>query len=601
MRIKGKLSEVLHNITFIFAILLKTTPFYLGCITIIQLILAVLPISQVYITKRIIDEVTIIFNGDQGNQLIYSLLLLQFILLLSLQTLSSLYSLLSIKLQNKVNYYFQKRLNEKIVKLPLELFDRSEIYNKLGMTFTTIESRALNLFFTMVDIVRNVITLGGFLSFFFAIHWSLAIALLVLIVPSLYFNFIYSKLKFFRIRSLTPVERKMGYLSTLLRGRLVLKELKMFGHAPNILGKWSELYWKVKKDKEKLELKNISYNISSQILTNTLTYIILGILLFLGSVGKIKISHYVALSDALLKIQGSLSSLAYSFSTVYESSLFLNEAREILNTPDEKRGENDFPEMLREGIKVSNLSFRYSSSDRYILKNINLEIKQGEKVAIVGDNGAGKSSLVKCLVGLYDVKEGDIYYDGVNQKDIDIGQLRNNISVLFQDFIKYELSVKENIGFGNVKFLSDDDKITAAAKKSGLDGIINQFDKKYETVLGTSFENGVDLSGGQWQKVALSRSLMRDAPIVVFDEPTSALDPLSELEIFKGFLNISENKTSIMITHRLGICKMADRIYVMKNGEIIEQGNHESLMQLNGHYKTMFDIQAKWYKQEMLA
>ncbi|MNI47443.1 putative ABC transporter ATP-binding protein [compost metagenome] len=251
--------------------------------------------------------------------------------------------------------------------------------------------------------------------------------------------------------------------------------------------------------------------------------------------------------------------------------------------------------VIAKEIAVRNLSFSYPSRPEPVLKNISFTIKPGQIVAIVGENGAGKSTLVNCLVGLYREFSGDVLFDEVPIKDIPETDLRWIISAVFQDFVRFELSVKENIGFGDLSRLEDPDMLEAAASRSGFLEVIDQLPEGFETLLGPAFEGGQELSVGQWQKLALARSFVKPSQIIVLDEPTASMDPMAEAELFKRFAELASGKITFLISHRLASCRLADQILVLKDGELIEQGTHDSLMKRQGEYCRMYTTQAKGY------
>lgn len=249
-------------------------------------------------------------------------------------------------------------------------------------------------------------------------------------------------------------------------------------------------------------------------------------------------------------------------------------------------------------IKIENLGFRYSNNQPWILRHLNLEIRNNESVALVGVNGSGKSTLVKLIARLYDPSEGAILWDGLNIRDFDVSEYRSEVGIVFQDFVHYEMTVNENIGLGNVKFINDNALVRSAAIKAGIDHSINKYPKLYETLLTKSLSqdsSGIELSGGEWQKIALARLFMRDSELFIFDEPTASLDAESESELHKYLLEVLRQKTCIVISHRLSITKYVDKIAVLDNGEIVEYGSHLELMRLKGKYAKLFELQSQQY------
>ncbi|MGW9125707.1 ABC transporter ATP-binding protein [Paenibacillus chitinolyticus] len=306
---------------------------------------------------------------------------------------------------------------------------------------------------------------------------------------------------------------------------------------------------------------------------------------------------FVALTQALVTTTGIVGVIATNISNIYESSITVSYFFQFLELPDEYKPRRPklFPSPLKKSIEIKQLSFKYPSHNDYVLENVSFKINIGEKIAIVGDNGAGKSTLAKCLVGLYEVENGKIIFDDIELREMDLAEYRNHVAVLFQDFVHYYLKIRENIAVGNISKLQDDNELKLAAEMANLTNLVNKCEDGLDTELGNLFEEGTELSGGQWQKVALSRVFLRNAEIIVLDEPTASLDPMTEAEIFKQFINAAKNKTAIFITHRLGSCRFADRILVLKNGRIVEQGSHNELIYSKGEYARMFHTQAHNY------
>ncbi len=323
------------------------------------------------------------------------------------------------------------------------------------------------------------------------------------------------------------------------------------------------------------------------------------------------VGRHITIGDIALAFQAAdrsrtgLVSLFRNLGSFYEHTIFAANLFRFLDidptsiegapTPPTK-SPLPMPKILNKGIEFRNVSFRYPRSDRFILKNVSFSIKEGESVAIVGENGAGKTTLVKLLTRFYDPTEGIVFLDGKDLRDYDPKELHRQIGVIFQDFVRYDLSAKENIGFGQVEFLEDKEKIHDAAEKGGSSEIIRKLPEGFNTILGKAFDEGVDLSGGEWQKLALSRAFMRHAQILVLDEPTAALDAFAEYEIHKRFVDLTSDKTTIFIFHRFSTVRMAQHILVLQNGKLVEEGSHGDLMNLNGLYTNMFNAQADRYR-----
>jgi ATP-binding cassette subfamily B protein len=297
--------------------------------------------------------------------------------------------------------------------------------------------------------------------------------------------------------------------------------------------------------------------------------------------------------------QGAIQTLLFSLSNLYESNLFLDNLLDYLKLEPvlkEKKNGLIVPAPITQGIRFENVSFHYPGSENLILQDINLQILPGERIALVGLNGAGKTTLIKILTRLYDPTAGRILIDGVDLRDYDLKSLHQRFGVIFQDFVRYQFTVRENIGFGQVDALHDLERIKESANRGGADEMIEALSQGYETMLGRRWENGEELSGGQWQKIGLARAFMREAEILVLDEPTSALDAEAEYEVFKRFNELVEGRIAVLISHRFSTVRMADRIMVLSGGNLAEIGTHEELMRMDGMYARLFNLQAEGYR-----
>ena len=324
-----------------------------------------------------------------------------------------------------------------------------------------------------------------------------------------------------------------------------------------------------------------------------------GFIIYQAFLGVIRIGDLVLYHEGLKRGQDALKGVLGRLSSLYEDNLFLANLYEFLDIKPkiaQPPHPKPIPQTMKTGIVFNNVNFQYTTTTRQALKDINLTIKPGEVIALVGENGSGKTTLIKLLCRLYEPTSGRITLDGINLCDFDITQLRRQFSVIFQDYVKYHFSAQDNIWLGNIDTPQNTDKIIAAARSSGADDVIKRLPQGYETMLGKWFEQGEELSIGQWQKVALARAFLRDSQVIVLDEPTSAMDPKAEYEVFEKFRQLIKNQAAILISHRLSTVKMADRIYVMDKGRIIESGTHEELIQLGGSYEFLFETQAKQYK-----
>lgn len=578
-------------------LMLKVIPGATILLIFLRITTALIPVAQIYIIKELVDLVTLLFTQQQGIvSEVYFILSLQAIVLITDRICAYLNSVVGFRAQQKLKFYFEQLLIDKAAQLPLNYFDRPDYYDQLERAAFGVDVKGFNLVNLILTIGSNIITLVGLVSILFSFHWILAAIVLIMIIPNILVNAYFGKQKYNQAMTQTPEQRKVHYLLRILHSRSTAKEARIYNYVPYLTHKWKSIFWKTADEQYVLRKRTDSRMLLVNISQILLDIGVIIVLIIFGSSGALTIGHYVSLTQALQQIQSIISGLGYSIAAIYEESLFINEVLHFLDLEVEESKDRNltFPGKLTSHIKVQNLSFTYATHTTPQLKGINFTISPGEKIAIVGENGAGKSTLVKCLLGLYLPDEGTILFDGIDIHNIDPKSMRQNVSAVFQDFESYQLTVRENIAMGHSK-MDDNEYIESAANKAGLSGLIKKLPNGLDTELGAMFHNGHELSGGQWQKIALSRAYMRDAQIVILDEPTAALDPRAEAEIYDNFATLYEGKTTIMISHRLSSCRHADKIIVLHHGEIIEEGNHETLLAAQGAYAEMFHTQAKRY------
>ncbi len=357
--------------------------------------------------------------------------------------------------------------------------------------------------------------------------------------------------------------------------------------------------WQLYKETLAIARKRAIATLGAQALASILIFLVYGFIIYQTIQGILRIGDLVLYYQAFQRGQDALKGLLGSISGLYEDNLFLSNLYEFLELkPKIVQPANPqlIPQPMQTGIEFKNVGFQYTTTTRQALKNINLKIKPGEVVALVGENGSGKTTLIKLLCRLYDPTSGSITIDGKDIRSFDIANLRRQISVIFQDYVKYNFTANENIWLGNIELSPTEENITAAARRSGADQVINTLPQGYDTILGKLFEDGEELSIGQWQKVALARAFLRKSQVIVLDEPTSAMDPLAEDEVFQKFRELIKGQAAILISHRLSTVKMADCIYAIANGSIVESGTHSELIKLGGVYANLFETQAQYYR-----
>jgi ATP-binding cassette subfamily B protein len=398
----------------------------------------------------------------------------------------------------------------------------------------------------------------------------------------------------------TPAKRQMDYLRQVGGSKEAAKELKLFNLSDYLTNRFTQLSRQIFDENVALSRKKL------------LAGGLLGILATLGYYGAYafviwravsghynNIGEFYLLTNAIIQASSNLQQVFSTASGIADQALFLTDLLaffEMKPTVRSKPGAKLVPRPIKHGFEFRNVGFRYPGTERMVLSNFNFHLAPGERIALIGENGQGKTTVVKLITRLYDPSEGEILLDGVDLREYDLDDLHHEIGVIFQDFMRYEMTARENIAVGRVEREHTMDEIEFAARKSLAEGVIEKLAGKYDQMLGRRFEGGVDLSGGEWQKLALARAYLRDAQLLILDEPTAALDARSELEVFERFAELTAGKMALLISHRFSTVRMADRIVVLEGGKLVEEGNHKQLMALGGRYASMFEMQAASYR-----
>lgn len=573
----------------------------------IRLFQAFIPSIQLIITKQLVDCVSYTFVHHNSFNQTFIFLGLQSLLLFVTQSIQLIERYNNSKMQYKIGYFIEEKIATKTSTIPLRYFDSGSFYDTLQRASSGQSQRIMELLNGPIQIIQNMITIITLLGVLLSFSYITGFIVLLLSIPPFIINNRIGSMRRNLLTVLIPISRKITYFLNLMKGRDVAKEVRVFQLQQFLLTKWKEQFNRQMELQLSFERKRNwleSFCNTSSIVVSTIN---LGLLVWFGSRNQFSIGDYVAISQAYMTVQGIATGVALSLSGTFENIKLLSDLFEFLNIPlEEEEIETpklitQFPKMNIEGIKVRNLSFAYDNDNQKRLNNISFDIKPGQRVAIVGDNGAGKSTLIKCLIGLYRNYEGDIFYENVNLKLMSPKLVFKHVGAVFQDYSRYEFTIKENIGVGNIDDISNEQAIIHAAKKSGANDFIEKLGKKYDTEVGSSFAGGVELSGGQWQKIAISRSFFSNADILIFDEPAASLDPFAEMALYQSIAKLATGKITIMISHRLNSCIEADLILVMKNGELVEHGTHDELMSTGGYYSKMFLSQISGYQKKIVV
>ncbi len=456
----------------------------------------------------------------------------------------------------------------------------------------------------LATLLQNVISLAGVAWLLLMFQWPVLLILIAAVIPGMLVRLVFSGRQYLRERSYTDMERRAAYYHWMLVGKELAKEIRMFGLGPTFINRFQSIRTTLRRIRLELDLKNAWFAAAAQTLSVVLVF---GAYFWVARDavrGVITVGAFVMFYQAFQKGQTFLQAALEAVARLYENNLFLTNLYEFLDTQSRPTvietgdGHPSSRGLPASGIVFEDVWFSYPGSDETVLRGVSLQIDAGQVAALVGLNGAGKTTLVKLLCRLYEVNQGRILLDGVDVRRIDPLELRSRLAVVFQDYVQYNLTARDNIWFGNVRRSDDPAGLSDAARQAGIDEALRALPKGYESTLGRLFDNGHELSIGQWQKVALARAFFRNTDVVVLDEPTSSMDPKAEYELFSGFHQILGGRTAILISHRMSTVRMADCIYVLQDGAIAESGSHAELMSADGIYRDLFETQARHYRMQ---
>ncbi len=570
-----------------------------GC----TLIGALLPASQAWVGKLIVDTVVGSINtqagAQAGLQAVLPYLVIEFFLLAIQAGNSQLRSLAEHVLHARINLTINTRIIRKALELDLSHFENAEYYDKLQNARREADWRSLQIVNNGFYLAQNVITLISYGALLLRFSPWLALILFAATIPAFLAQSRFAELTFRVLSWRAPEARKLYYLEHLLTDYDAVKEIKLFGLGEPLLGRYADLFWKFLREDQAIAQKRSLASFGWGLLA-TLTYYFSYAWIVWNAVGSV-----ITLGDMTLYLgifrasQNTFEAIFFGLSDLYENGLFMSNLFAFLELKPQMAiaaSPLPAPRDIRQGIEFRDVSFKYDGHDEFALRNVSLSIRPGEKIALVGPNGAGKTTLIKLLTRLYDPSDGQILLDGVDLREYDLRDLRQRIGVIFQDFVHYHLAASENVGFGQVEALDDRPRIVGAAEKSGAHPVIAALPQGYETLLGRWWHQGRELSGGEWQKIALARAFMRDCEVIVLDEPTAALDAENEFKVFQQFRELTVDKMAVLISHRFSTVRMADRIFVIEKGGITERGTHAELLALGGTYARLFTLQAESYR-----
>ncbi len=564
---------------------------------------ALLPAGQAWLGKLIVDGVVTAINTHAGAaaglRSVLPYLLAEFGLLVLQAANGQARSLAEHVLHSRVVLSLNTRIITKALELDLSHFENAEYYDKLQNARREADWRSLQIVNGGFYIIQNALTLLSFGALLVRFSPGLALIMFVAMLPAFIAQSQFAELTFRVLSWRAPEFRRLHYLEHLLTNYDAVKEVKLFGLGEPLLGRYANLFWKFLREDQAIAQRRSLAALGWGLLATLSYYGAYAWIVWRAVGGTITLGDMTLYLGIFRGSQSMFEAVFFGLSELYENGLFMSNLFAFLALQPQMptaAHPRPVPRKFKRGFEFRGVSFRYDAGGPWVLRDVNLSIEPGEKVALVGPNGAGKTTLIKLLTRLYDPTEGQVLLDGVDLRDYDINQLRQRIGVIFQDFVRYVVAASENIGFGQIEALGDRPRITAAATKTGADSVIQSLPQGYDTMLGRWFNEGRDLSGGEWQKIALARAFMRDCEVLVLDEPTAALDAENELRVFEQFRALTADRMAVLISHRFSTVRMADRIFVIEQGHIAEQGTHADLLLLGGTYARLFTLQAESYR-----
>lgn len=600
----------LKNLGPFIAMVWQTSPHLTAALIVLRLVRALLPVVTLFVGKLIIDEVVALVQApdkpasvdqwlDSGRlNWLGALVAGEFALAVLADVLGRVVSLVDSLLAERVSNASSVRLMEHAATLDLEDFEDAEFQDQLERARRQTSGR-MTLMGQLFSQAQDIVTVASFAAGLILYAPWLIVLLVLALLPAFlgeaHFNARSYSLAYVR----TPERRELDYLRQTAASVETAKEVKIFGLNGFLIDRYRRLAANMYAANRKLALKRASWGGLFTAIGTVGYYLAYAYIVWRTLRGDFTIGDLTFLAGSFRRLRNLLEGLLSGFSTTASQALYLDDLFSFFEIQPEIHSPErplPFPSPIREGFRFENVGFTYPGADKWAVRNLSFELKAGEVIALVGENGAGKTTLVKLLARLYDPDEGRILLDGRDLRDYDLDALRGHMGVIFQDFVRYNFTAADNIAVGKIDARDDRARIEAAARRSLADEVISALPAGYDQMIGKRFKNGVELSGGEWQKIAIARAYMREADVLILDEPTAALDARSEFEVFQRFKELSQGKTAVLISHRFSSVRMADRILVLAGGKVEAAGTHEELIAQHGRYSELFELQAAGYR-----
>jgi len=589
----------LANVRPLLGMVWETSPPMVAASVVFRLMRALLPLATLWVSKLILDAVVARVTRHRGDlRRIWKLVALDLGLAVASDVLGRANTLLDSLLGDRFTNRISVRLMRHATELDLASFEDPIFYDKLERARRQTTGR-LNLLASLLGVGQDFVSLLSLSAGLILFSPWLMVLLVAAIVPAFLGETHFSTLAYSALYRWTPQRRRLDYLRLLGASAQAAKEVKIFGLGPHLTQLYDEVSAAIEKENKSLAVRRSLVGSALNLISTGGYYGAYVVVLVQYLAGAITVGSLTLLTGAFSRSRGYIERILSSFNDISEQAVFLKDLFDFFEMqPSIRSAPHSLPapRPIRQGFEFRHVAFAYPGDSRLVVENISFTLHPSEKLALIGENGAGKTTLVKLLARLYDPTAGQILLDGVDLRDYSVEDLRREIGVIFQDYMRYDMLASENIGFGKIDSLQETDRIQTAARKSMAQGVIDRLPDGYRQMVGRRFEGGVDLSGGEWQKFALARAYMRDAQLLILDEPTATLDARAEFEVFQRFAELTRDRMAVLISHRFSTVRMAGRILVLAGGVIREQGTHAQLVALGGRYAELFELQAAGYR-----
>lgn len=592
--------QALRNLPAFFVLVWQTSPTMTIINSMLRIIRSATPLAILYIGKLIIDQVVLLSHGggNPSHNYLWKLVALEFTLAILSDGLSRAINLVDGLLGDRFSNHTSIKIMTHAAILDLDQFEDSTFYDKLERARQQTVGRTI-LLSQVLSQVQDLITMGFLAAGLVVFNPWLILLLLVAVIPAFLGESYFNDKSYALTRGQTPERRELDYIRYLGASDETAKEVKIFNLSGFLVDRFRKLSNQFYVDNRRLATKRSIWGTIFAMMGSAGYYGAYLVIIGKAINGQLSIGDLTFLAGSFRQLRALLEGILTRFTSVSQGAIYLRDLFEFFEIKPRIRQSSHarpFPKPILQGFTFENVGFRYINSEHWANRHLSFTLHAGEKLALVGENGAGKTTLVKLLARLYDPTEGRILLDGYDLRDYDLAELRMETGIIFQDFLRYQMTISQNIAVGNIAEKENEELIVHSAKQSLADAVVEKLPEKYNQMLGRRFNKGIELSGGEWQKIALARAYMRDAQLLILDEPTAALDARAEYGVFQRFAALTKGRSAVLISHRFSTVRMADRILVLEKGELVELGSHDELLKQEGRYAELFNLQAMGYR-----